>query len=74
MKRICAIAVLLVCVVVLFMELVEMSNRCAKYEQYYQATEELLDEIAEEDESFMDTIGEGDTYCNYLESRKPLEF
>ena len=74
MKRLFAIVVLLLVVIVLFCELVSMSNRCAAYERYYQATETLLDEIAEEDESFLDTIGEGDAYANYMECREPLEF
>ena len=74
MKRNFCIVVLIMIVIILFCELISMSNRCAKYERYYQATEELLDEIASEDQSFLDTIGEGDNYANYLESRKPLEF
>ena len=74
MKKNFCIVVLIMIVIILFCELIRMSNRCASYEHYYQATEELLDEIVEENDTFLDTIGEGDNYVNYLESRKPLEF
>lgn len=42
------------------------------YEEYYFSVENLLDEISLENEDFMDTIGSGDCYQNYLEKKNEL--
>lgn len=43
------------------------------YDVYNRDCEILLDSIASWDDSFMDTTGETDTYCNYIESREKLD-
>ena len=43
------------------------------YDAYNRDCEILLDSIASWDDSFMDTTGETDTYCNYAESREKLD-
>ena len=43
------------------------------YNTYNRDCEILLDSIASWDDSFMDTTGETDTYCNYIESREKLD-
>lgn len=43
------------------------------YDAYNRDCEILLDSIASWDDSFMDTTGETDTYCNYIESREKLD-
>ena len=43
------------------------------YYSYYQRVETLLDSIATHDESFMDTEGETDEYCNYLSAKQHLD-
>lgn len=43
------------------------------YDAYNRDCEILLDSIASWDNSFMDTTGETDTYCNYIESREKLD-
>lgn len=42
------------------------------YDAYNKDCEILLDSITSWDNSFMDTTGETDTYCNYMESKKKL--
>lgn len=43
------------------------------YDAHNKDCETLLDSISSWDESFMDTTGETDTYCNYIESREKLD-
>lgn len=43
------------------------------YNSYNKDCETLLDSIASKDNSFMDTTGETDTYCNYMKSREKLD-
>ena len=43
------------------------------YFSYYQKCETLLDSIAAHDECFMDTEGETDEYCDYVDAKQHLD-
>lgn len=50
------------------------SNRVINaYDAYNRDCEALLDSIASWDDSFMDTTGETDVYCDYCDSRAKLD-
>lgn len=44
----------------------------SSYNSYYNHCEALLDSIAANDDSFMDTIGETDAYCDYQAAKDSL--
>lgn len=48
------------------------SYNCEIFDNYYNATENLLDSIYIHDEVFMDIIGETDAYCDYMDARNTL--
>ena len=48
-------------------------NLNVAYFGYYQKCETLLDSIAAHDESFMDTEGETDEYCDYMDAKQHLD-
>lgn len=42
------------------------------YKNYYHSAEKVLDRTYEVYDSFLDTIGETDDYCDYIEARKKI--
>lgn len=65
-------AVALLCVVSAVSFECGKATKVAKYETYYTASEEVLDSICNDWESFLDVTAETDTYAEYLEARKEL--
>ena len=65
-------AVALLCVVSAVSFECGKATKVAKYETYYTVTEEVLDSICDNWESFLDVTAETDTYAEYLEARKEL--
>lgn len=51
--------------IILLTVLILQSCKLKQYENYYNSTEKLLDYIYNNDDSFMDTIGESDVYEEY---------
>lgn len=49
-----------------------MQLRNKAYRQYYIAVENVLDETCNVYDSFMDTVGEGDNYQDYLDCRSKV--
>lgn len=50
------------------------SYSCESFNNYYNATETLLDSIYVHDEVFMDVLAETDAYDNYITSRNNLKY
>lgn len=48
------------------------SYSCENFDNYYNATETLLDSIYTHDEVFMDVLAETDAYCDYVIARNNL--
>lgn len=65
---------LLSCVVTVFMFVVAYNSQkeLHKYQQYYRASEELLDSL-EANFNWLDAYDPGITYDKYIESRKNLK-
>lgn len=43
-----------------------------KYKAYYNAAEKVLDNTFEVYDSFLDTVGESDAYCDYVDARDKI--
>lgn len=66
-------AVALLCVVSAVSFKCGKATKIAKYETYYTVTEEVLNSICDNWESFLDVTAETDTYAEYLEAKEGLQ-
>lgn len=49
-----------------------ITHQITAYKAYYNAAERVLDETYEVYDSFLDTVGEGDAYLDYINAYKAL--